>query len=185
LFAANLQPSKGIEEALSAYLKLKVLDQTGIKFFIIGDGKPEYVDKLKSIAGEQMRNGNIQFFGYRDDIPRWMQRAKAVIVASEHEGFGRVAAEAMFNGSLVVGKKSAGTAELLEPWHGSQIALLFMDEESLVERMIEAAFMDGGRYTQTVLAAQQKAVECFSIEGNAEHVLEIYTRLVNLPEQPT
>jgi len=49
----------------------------------------------------------------RDDVYAIMSRATALIVPSHFEGFGRITAEAMFNGCLVAGYNSAGTREIL------------------------------------------------------------------------
>lgn len=179
LFAANLQPTKGVEEVLSAYLDFASRGLPEFKLIIIGGGKDGYVKKLHSLAGAQGVIGNIQFLGYRDDISPWMRRAKSVIVASKHEGFGRVAAEAMLNGCLVIGKESAGTAEILEPWLGSQIGLLFNDGDSLVDRMIEVAHMTEENYQTITLNAQRKAIRLFSTEESAERILGIYKKLTN------
>ena len=47
-----------------------------------------------------------------------MSKSKALIVASRSEGFGRMTVESMFNGSMVIGRNSGGTLEVLKKMGG-------------------------------------------------------------------
>lgn len=177
LFVANLQPSKGVDLVIDAFGYF--LARTGLQYelHIVGDGCVEYLAKLRSLAEERSGRGRVRFLGYRDDVPDLMRKAKAVIVAAENEGFGRVAAEAMFNGSLVIGRNSAGTAEILESVEGRCVGLSFSDRASLIERMCEAAAMYENDYRSIVERAQMKALNCFSLEACAERTLAMYRQM--------
>ena len=68
--------------------------------------EPVYVRKkdLKS---------NISFVRYTKDLSEMRKQSKMVLVCSRMEAFGRVTAEAMLAGKIVVGANSGGTLELI------------------------------------------------------------------------
>ena len=99
-----------------------------------------------------------------------MKKAKALIVASYNEGFGRMTAEASFSGCLVIGRNTGGTKEILDETGG----LRFNDNIELYNCMIKATNMNELEYKDIVSRAQNKAKEMYSIENNVEGVCEFY-----------
>ncbi len=54
---------------------------------------------------------SVDWLGVIDNVDEYMLDSVATVVPSVCEGFGRVVAEAMFNGSLVIGRDSGGIKE--------------------------------------------------------------------------
>ena len=108
LFAGRIEPAKGIMELLEGYL----LSRTNTPLYIAGGiSDPNYYSTIKSYIQEKHIENRITFLGQRSDIALLMQKAKALIVPSRFEAFGRSMAEAMFNNCLVIGLNTGGTQE--------------------------------------------------------------------------
>ena len=84
-------------------------------------------------------------------------------------------AEACFMGSIVIGRNTAGTKEILEKTGG----LTFMDTESLLARMEEVSQMPDDVYGKIVSTAQQKATRLFSTEQNVNKIYSLYNQILN------
>ena len=103
---------------------------------IAGDGDCGYVNKLKEKVQCLNLSGNIIFLGYRNDIAELMAHSKAVIVPSYFEAFGFITAEAMYNGTQVIGFDSAGTKEQMDNVDAEMkenICLRFSNKKELAE----------------------------------------------------
>lgn len=171
LFAGRLEENKGIFNLLSAFTRI---DNKSINLLVAGTGNNVYVEKLKKFVKEKGIESQICFLGFRTDIDSLMYHAKALIVPSKNEGFGRITAEAMFNGCLVIGYKAAGTQEILEE---KEMGLLYITEEELVHYMNEVANNDISKYKLIISRAQSEAKEKYSIEKNAEQILNYYSMI--------
>ncbi|MFH2123678.1 MAG: glycosyltransferase [Pseudomonadota bacterium] len=174
LFAGRLEPTKGIGQAISGYLAYCAKYDISHKLLIAGDGHPEYVEQLKAQVALTQFGENVQFLGFRNDTLSLMRKAKALIVASRCEGFGRITPEAMFNGCMVIGRNTGGTAEILNSNDQERIGLLFDDEKSLVQCMKEAAALSADNYQSLVLRAQAKAIDKYGIERHGREIYGIY-----------
>ena len=65
-----------------------------------------------------------------------MRQAKAIIIPSHNEGFGRCMPEAMFNGCLCIGHDTGGTKEQMDNGTeatGEDIALRYQTEDQLTD----------------------------------------------------
>ena len=181
LFAGRLEAAKGIEQVLMAYMEYVTKSPVALRLMVVGDGKTDYMARLLSLTKSIPAGGSIQFLGFRDDVTALMQRAKALIVASENEGFGRITAEAMFSGCLVIGRNSGGTAEILEADRPQSLGLLFDSHDALVSRLIEATIMSDGNYVNLVSTAQTRALDAYCVEQYGSQVLDIYGLLTQPP----
>lgn len=135
LFAGRLQETKGIETLLKAYER----STCKYRLLIAGDAKEaEYGQRVRSLAEELGLKGRVEFLGNRQDIAALMQRAQAVVVPSYFEGFGRTTAEAMANGTLVIGHNTGGTKEQFEnglAFTGGPIAIGYNTPEELTAQL--------------------------------------------------
>lgn len=105
-----------------------------------------------------------------------MRRAKAVIVASYNEGFGRMTAEAAFNGTLVIGRNTAGTKEILDvvggfPFDGDYIVI--------AEQMNAVHNLSKEEYNRLAQKAQELAVQQYSTEKNIEKITKLYYKILS------
>lgn len=169
LCASRISPEKGIDSVIRVFAAF-IKENADYKLIVLGKGTDEYEDKLKMLASELDLNDKVIFKGFRQDVFEFMKKAKALIVASPSEGFGRMTAEACFAGCLVIGRNTAGTKEILDRTGG----LLFNNSAELLLQMKNAALMNDADYESITRHAQVVANECFSEESYVQSVWNIY-----------
>ena len=101
-----------------------------------------------------------------------MKKATALLVASPFEGFGRMTAEACFNGCIVIGKDSGGTREILSQTGG----YLYKTQKEMILHMEATASISFKDYVQIAQKAQKKAQSLFSIEKYTSDIYSIYEK---------
>jgi len=169
LCASRLSPEKGIDLVISTFAKFSK-DICCYKLVILGAGDPEYVSKLQKMVADLHLEDSVVFEGFRHDVFEYMKRAKALLVASPAEGFGRMTAEACFAGCLVVGRNSAGTKEILDQTGG----LFFNNAYELLAQMKCAAQMNPEEYLNLTKKAHAVANDRFSEESYIQNVWNVY-----------
>lgn len=124
----------------------------------------------------------VHFKGQIDNVNLLMQEAKALIIPSKHEGFGRITAEAMFNGCLTIGRNTGGTKEQFNLGHditGDDVGLAFLNTIELKNIMIRVENMPKHTYDRIILRAQKFASEYFSIEKNVKSTINYLYEIKN------
>ncbi len=110
-----------------------------------------------------------------------MKTAKALIVPSFHEGFGRITAEAMFNGCLVIGRNTAGTKEQFDNGlriAGREIGVRFTDVNSLADAIGYVSKLSDCEYSEMALMAQNVVQQLYSIEKNTELTYKFLSEII-------
>ena len=137
LYAGRLEPTKGIEDLIIAYHKSK----TTLPLYIAGDTNyASYRSYLQTLAAQEGGTGNIVFLGNVFDISSWMHHARALIVPSLFEGFGRSMPEAMTQRCLVIGRNTGGTQEQFDnglQLTGKEIGWRFTTTAELAKHLVE------------------------------------------------
>lgn len=158
LFVGGLYKSKGVEDLLEAYSRLpremreahpiKIAGSTVIK---------RYEDKLKSLAARLGIAADIEWLGQRNDVADLMYGAKALVVPSFHEAFGRIVVEAMCNGTVVIGRDTAGIKEQFDNGlkeTGKEIGLRFSTVTQLADAMINVCDARGSELNDMIKRGQ-------------------------------
>ena len=172
LCASRVSKEKGHHDVVNVFAKFHKTFPN-YKLIILGYGSESYIQGLKTLSYDLGCADSVVFKGYTDDVIDYMKKAKALIVASYNEGFGRMTAEASFSGCLVIGRDTGGTKEILDETGG----LKFNNNNELYNCMIKVANMDEQEYKEIVSHAQDKAKEMYSIENNIELIFDFYHNL--------
>lgn len=170
LCASRVSPEKGHLDVIKAFSLFHKCNPN-YRLKILGFGDENYIRLLKSTAHKLDSYDSIDFIGYTSDVSSFMKKAKALIVASKFEGFGRMTAEAFFNGCMVIGRNTGGTKEIFDltggiPYEG--------DYKVLENKMEEVVNMSEKAYSEIVLNGQRIACDYFSNEANANYIYEFY-----------
>lgn len=171
LYVGRLENNKGVFNLLSTFAKL---NDESVELWIAGTGEHNYVSFLKQFVVSQRLVDRVKFLGFRSDVDALMQKAKALIVPSINEGFGRITAEAMFNGCLVIGYKAAGTQEILEE---KNLGLLYISEEDLLDHLNQVLSHKVSYFKEMLLRAQHEAIENYSTEINVIKTMDFYKKI--------
>lgn len=131
LYLGRLSPEKRVDLALDALASL-VSQHPSIQLLIAGDGPERERLELQTIA-LGLRD-HVQFLGWvaPGNVPKLINSATLIILASEREAFGLSALEAAFMARPVVAARRGGLPEVVE--HGSTGLLVDeLDAPHLVE----------------------------------------------------
>lgn len=174
LCASRISPEKGCDEVIKAFSKF-YRDHQDYTLRFAGDVTPIYENQLKTLAKELKCEDGVLFLGYRSDVKALIQHAKAIVVASYNEGFGRMTAEAALQGCLVIGRNTAGTKEIMDKVGG----MPFDNIEELFNAMSNSIDISNDDYSLKVLRSQEKALSLYTTEKNVEKIYCLYKSLMN------
>ena len=179
IFAGLVSENKGATQLVTAFRDFCRTNPT-YRLLFAGRYDEKYLASLKKIIAGSHAENRIDFLGHRTDIEQLMSEACALIVPSRCEGFGRITAEAMFNGCLVIGRDTGGTKEQFDnglAMTGSEIGIRYLSDSELTEALLAASDMPQEEYLRMTKAAQQVASELYSNEQNIEKSYEFLSEI--------
>lgn len=136
---------------------------------LVGDGPLE--GELRELVVALGLRDQVRFAGYRRDIPDVLAATDALVLASEREGLNRSVLEAMACGVPVVGTRTRGIADAIEP--GAGWIADKNDIAALAEALTAAAGDPQARATLGA-AARERAVSEFSLARTLAAYEELY-----------
>ena len=183
LYAGRIEYCKGLHNLLWAYAGFRKRYACGDFKLLIAGGSVDrfYRSYIDSEINRLALNASVEFLGERKDIAELMSKAYLVIVPSMNEAFGRVTAEAMFAGALVIGRDTAGTKEQFDNGldiTGSEIGLRYSTQEELENLMCKVALDGVECYFPRVKASQKTVTELYTIEVNVAKVYDFYMQII-------
>ena len=174
--ASRLIETKGHDDVVKAF-DLFYQKHPDYQLILAGIGEEKYIFHLKELIKSLSCREAIKLIGHQNDVRPYMRKAKALVVGSFNEGFGRMTAEAAFCGCLVIGRNTGGTKEILDQTGGFP----FNNENSvngIFEKMEQVANLSDNQYQQLAVKAQNKAVDLYSNESYVEQVYAVYLSLL-------
>lgn len=175
--ASQIQENKGHEDVIRAFAEFYKTHKD-YRLKILGFGDKHFIYKMKKLSLQLNCSEAIDWLGYKNNVKDYIRKARALIVASWFEGFGRMTAEACMLGCIPIGRNTAGTKEIIDYTGG----LRFSTVGELISRMNEVVEMQEREYNNIAKCIQQRAVNAFSIEQNA---IEIYKLYYNIYKNPS
>jgi glycosyltransferase involved in cell wall biosynthesis len=167
LYAGRINPYKGVEVCIQALAKLRA-EGRNTRLWVVGKGDPEYINnRLKPLIeslglnySEGMgdpRTHDVHFFGFVSsyDLKNLMSRSKALLFASQREGWGLTVSESAIVGTPSVVWPSQG---LIDAVHFGRAGYLCAkkDVDSMVEQ-IGRIFDDPDEYQKIRMDAYEFA----------------------------
>lgn len=110
IIVGKITKNKGQLEAIQVVEEILARGYNA-KLSICGEGPDE--NYLKKYVSDHQLENNIEFLGFRNDVVELRKNMDIALMCSNKEAFGRVTVEGMYYENLVVGKKSAGTEEII------------------------------------------------------------------------
>lgn len=173
LCASRISKEKGLGDVVRAFSQFHQ-EYPNYSLVIAGKGTPHYIEELVGIAKEGKCEESIVFLGHIDNPFEYMKKAKALIVGSYNEGFGRMTAEAAFAGCLVIGRNAGGTKEILDKIGGYS----FINNDGLEEAMKDVIQLSDEEYINKAKHAQKVAQQLYSTEQNIDAIYSLYLDIV-------
>ena len=129
-----LSDGKGTMNSLKVIKQLRDMGINNIHMEFVGTGIPEYVDAMKQYIQNNKLEQLVVLSGYSENVKEKITLNDILLMNSRAEGFGRVTIEGMLGGLLVIGRNSAGTAEIIQD---GQNGILFDNDEQLKNILIK------------------------------------------------
>lgn len=175
LIANVITAKKKVEDALKAF-SLFAKKHEDYKLVVAGRQDPQYYDMLIKMCESLNIMNNVSFLGEIKNPYDYMKRAKALLVSSTFEGFGRMTAEAIMLGCMVIGRDTGGSVEIISLTNGG---FLFSDVKDFANKLNKIADMQDIDYRSIMDKAQEIAVSCFSSEKHAKNISLFYQQIQN------
>lgn len=182
LFAGGLFKSKGIDDLIDAYAKLPESLRERYPLLIAGSTTTKSdLDSFKERARSKGIENQIKWLGERKDVAELMRQSLALIVPSHYEAFGRVVVEGMTNGTIVIGRNTAGIKEQFDNGlrlTGSEIGLRFKTIDELAHCLEEVCKSDTDQRQKMIERSQLTISQLYSPENYINHIFDFYKKVL-------
>ena len=179
LYAGRIEPTKGLLDLVQAYaIYLGQVERplplvvAGVVFDVC------YKKKVDDFIYNNKLNDYISFIGKCSDMPALYKKAKAIVISSEFEGFGRCMPEAMSYGCIVIGHDTGGTKEQFDnglTLTGRDIGFRYNDSEKLVNSLLGVHNLQGEDYVSMQHLAFDVVRRMYSVDNYVESILNFYS----------
>ncbi|MFT3714286.1 MAG: glycosyltransferase family 4 protein [Archangium sp.] len=172
---ARMLVDKGVREFVAAARAVKA--KVEVRFALVGGedvGNPQSVPRAELDAW--VREGIVEWWGHRSDMPEVLRQATVVALPSYREGMPRSLLEAAAMGRAMVTTDVAGCRDAVA---GGQIGVLVPWKDSAaLATAIEKLLVDHSERHRLGQAAARYARENFSEDGVLARHLELYASLL-------
>lgn len=183
LYTGRIEHGKGITDLVSAFIQSLPRMQTKHRLLLVGRvEEPKCFNRAQQLIAQAHANDYIEFTGETSDIDSYMRKAKAVIVPSLSEGFGRVMPEAMWRGTPVIARNCSGLKEQFDNGirlTGGEIGLRFDTTDELAEHIARIANEGLAPYSDMIERARTTVSTLYTNERYAEQVLAFYQEILD------
>ncbi len=162
MFVARFDPAKDHPTLLRAMRKVP-----NAELLLVGDGDLRL--QMQRLSMELGIADRVHFLGRRPDIPQLLKMADLYVHASNYEGFGIAAVEAMSAGLPVVASDVPGLGEIVK---GAGMLVPPGDDEALAKAINDV--LESPTLREQLAAASQQRAADFSIERTVDAFIETY-----------
>lgn len=172
LFVGRLTTQKGVEHLLHAISVMKA----PASLDIVGDGPNR--EQLEQLAQQLGVASRIRWHGQvtQSSLPKFYQRAAAVVVPSADEGLGLVAVEALLCETPVVAFDSGGLRDVIQ--HERTGLLVPPGDRGALAKTLDQLLASDGRGRELGRAGRLYALSAFAPESAARRYAEIYRQVL-------
>lgn len=178
LYAGRIEPTKGLLDLVQAYAIYLGQVERPLPLVVAGEVFDVcYKKKVDDFIYNNKLNDYISFTGKCSDMPALYKKAKAIVISSEFEGFGRCMPEAMSYGCIVIGHDTGGTKEQFDnglTLTGRDIGFRYNDSEKLVNSLLEVHNLQGENYSSMLHLAFEVVRKMYSVDNYVKSVLDFY-----------
>ncbi|HTD98442.1 MAG TPA: glycosyltransferase, partial [Mucilaginibacter sp.] len=173
LFFSRIEEKKGLDILLNALATVT----TPYHLTIAGDGRPEYIEELKSIAEQNGISPSISWIGFQGANKfELLQQHDVMILPSYDENFGNVVIESLSMGTAVLVSKNVGLADYVAENDLGWICELDKDD---ISRAIDVIYEDIDKLTAIRQQAPAKIRNDFNEEALAKKYITMYHQIIN------
>lgn len=173
LCAGGISKNKGQYDAIKA---VALLNDSRIILDIVGGASKYNALKIKLYLRMYHRNNvSINYWGRQKDMRKFYENADIYLMTSKSEAWGRVTAEAMAAGCLVIGADSGATPELLI---NDVTGVLYLSGDHVeMAQKINASMCNIIRSKEIASAGRSYALNNWGVERNLYSINSLYESL--------
>ncbi len=134
LFVGSGFIKKGLDRAIAAFAALPIALRRASRLFVVGEDNAKPFEKRIARLGLTDR---ITFFSGRDDVPRFLFGADALLLPAYDENTGTVILEAMIAGLPVLVTENCGYAHYVEQANAGLIVHIPYEQQALDDKLVE------------------------------------------------
>ena len=178
-----IDPIKGQQKVLEAATPWLAQSPTHLLLFVgYTDRAPNYVAQMRQWIETHRLQRQVLFLGPREDVPRLLQNALALIAYSEIEGVPRVVMEAMAHGRPCIVSNTPGMDEVVEEGK-TGYRVDFQKSLTQVSELLARLSADSDLWHQMSRRAWERAHQLFRPETVASQLFSLYQRLLSWNEE--
>lgn len=180
-YLGRVSRRKNIHGLIEAYISLGE-EAKGTELLIIGGGDEQYMDELRTMAGE-VRWGTVRFLGFLSGREKDEAIASLSVLAmpSEFENLGNVILEGLVRRIPCIATKGAPWSELQTRQCGWWVDY----EQEAINRAVHEALHTPMEELQAMGERGRRLMEeCYSVEAVATKMKRIYEWVLHREEQP-
>jgi glycosyltransferase involved in cell wall biosynthesis len=144
-----------------------------MRLLVVGDGPAEVKAEL-----EQLASGcdQIEFWGYRDDVPRILAASDVFVLPSLTEAFGLAPLEAMLQGVTTIVSDTEGFRDFVR--HGENGLVFPKGDASALASTIDSALSDPDLRKRLAIEGEKTVREHFYTDRMIDDYAALYDRLI-------
>ena len=156
---------------------IKNQTEKDFKILIVGHCDKDYTEVLQKFVADNGLESNVEFFGYRTDVPQILQKCDAGLMLSTNEAFGRVTVEYMMQNLAVIASNTGANPEIITD---GVTGLLYElgDIESLAEKM-NLLIKDHSLLDSLSEKGKRHAYSHFTSVLNSNKIFSLYQTILN------
>lgn len=177
VLASRLLGDKGVREFVDAARQLRA-EGVDAQFVLVGDADERNPDSIpRAVLERWQREGNVEWWGRREDMPEIFRRCHIVCLPSYREGLPKVLIEAAAVGRAIVTTDVPGCREivrheenglLVPPRHAPALA-------AALRRLIE----NGPERARFGRRGRERVMENFTVDSVVAQTLTLYRELLD------
>ena len=153
---------------------VEILAQKGIdsELSIVGADNTSYAETVRAYICEKKLEKAVFFRGETPDMPSWWGKSDIAVTSSQFEGFGRVTAEAMLAGCVVVVSNSGANEEIVTD--GETGYVYEVANPTALAEAIERILSDKRKAAECASLGRESVAKRFGSDKNALQVVALY-----------
>lgn len=176
VMTGHIQPTKGQDQLIRAIELLPDDVRSRISVDIYGEAYHDYKNYLLKFVHRANLEKIVNFCGYCNNVPEKLSEYDVGIVASKAEGFGRVTAEYMLAGLMVIASDTGANSELIEDGK-SGLIYKYGNIQDMAEK-IERTVNNPSLINEAGKRARKEAEEKYSNERYTREVYQLYQEII-------
>jgi glycosyltransferase involved in cell wall biosynthesis len=138
---------------------------------------PDYVKNMKRVVVDHGLQKQVLFLGSREDVPRLLHAADALVAYSTVEGIPRVVMEAMFAGRPVIVSNTPGMGEVVTDSETGRI-VNFDDTANPFLQALREMTVNFSRWETMGRQSRERALNRYSIQAMSDAIQAVYAELL-------